>query len=330
MLRRSLLLLLTGMGMGLPWFVQDWYSPPSGAAPAGARSSRSWIERVRDALPALPGKEAPAPSGGAGNSAERGPDPLAVKTRRLLEGFFGGAGSGDFSGDGGFRSGNGLASTPRSRALAEEAVARLAPDLKTLGLAAGDAVVLRLFKEESELEIWMKPSHEPLFTLFKVQRLSIAAGRPGPKLREGDGQAPEGFYEIRAGSLRPETRHHLGLDLGYPNAFDQALGRGGSEILIHGGGAAAGGFGLASGAMEEVYALVDAALRGGEASVPVHLFPFRLTDRRMDEVVEGRSRWTEEWANLKEGYDFFENVRLPPAVAAGSGRYAFRIAGIEN
>ena len=64
--------------------------------------------------------------------------------------------------------------------------------------------------------------------------------------------------------------------------------------------------------------------------MPVHLFPFRLTDRRMDEVVEGRSRWTEEWVNLKEGYDFFENVRLAPAVAAGSGRYAFRIAGVEN
>lgn len=315
------------MGMGLPWFVQDWFSPPSGAAPVAARS---WIERVRDALPASPEREAPMPAAGGGESAERGPDPLAVKTRRLLEGFFGGAGSRDFAGGGGFRSGNGPASTPRSRALVEEAVARLAPDLETLGLAAGNPVVLRLFKEENELEIWMKPSHDPLFTLFKVQRLAVSAGRPGPKLREGDGQAPEGFYEIRTGSLRPETRHHLGLDLGYPNAFDQALGRGGSEIMIHGGEAAAGGFGLASGAMDEVYALVDAALRGGEASVPVHLFPFRLTDQRMDEVVEGRSRWTEEWANLKEGYDFFENVRLAPAVAAASGRYAFRIAGVEN
>jgi murein L,D-transpeptidase YafK len=149
-------------------------------------------------------------------------------------------------------------------------------------------------------------------------------------LREGDGQAPEGFYEIRAGGLRPETRHHLGLDLGYPNRLDQSLGRGGSDIMIHGGEGSAGGFGLSSAVMDEVYALIDAALREGESSVPVHLFPFRLTDRRMDEVVEGRSRWTDEWVNLKEGYDFFENVRLPPAIGTERGRYDFRIAGIEN
>jgi murein L,D-transpeptidase YafK len=100
--------------------------------------------------------------------------------------------------------------------------------------------------------------------------------------------------------------------------------------MIHGGEGSAGGFGLSSAVMDEVYALIDAALREGESSVPVHLFPFRLTDRRMDEVVEGRSRWTDEWVNLKEGYDFFENVRLPPAIGTERGRYDFRIAGIEN
>jgi murein L,D-transpeptidase YafK len=326
MFRRCVFLLLIGMGMGLPWFVQDWLAN-SDRDPAAARS---WFEQVRDGIGVPAGSGAPVSLAGTVETAERDPYPLASKTRRIVGGFFGGTGTGLTRGVGGLLPSTEPSSTPRSRALVDAAVARLAPELGKLGLAAGDPVVLRLFKEENELEIWMKPSHEPLFTLFKVHRLSISAGRPGPKLREGDGQAPEGFYEIRAGGLRPETRHHLGLDLGYPNRLDQSLGRGGSDIMIHGGEGSAGGFGLAPAVMDEVYALIDAALREGEPSVPVHLFPFRLTDRRMDEVVEGRSRWTEEWVNLKEGYDFFETVRLAPAIGTERGRYDFRIAGIEN
>jgi murein L,D-transpeptidase YafK len=326
MFRRCVFLFLIGMGMGLPWFVQDWLAT-SDQSPGLARS---WFGRSIDRSEAASAAVEPGPGGDRAESAERTPYPFAAKTRRLVEGFFGGTGSGVPGGFGGFLPSAEPPSTSRSRALVDAAVARLAPELGKLGLAAGDPVVLRLFKEENELEIWMKPSHEPLFTLFKVHRLAVSAGRPGPKLREGDGQAPEGFYEIRPEGLRPETRHHLGLDLGYPNRLDQSLGRGGSEIMIHGGEGAAGGFGLTSGVMDEVYALIEAALREGEPSVPVHLFPFRLTDRRMDEVVEGRSRWTDEWVNLKEGYDFFENVRLPPAIATEQGRYDFRIAGIEN
>ncbi len=327
MFRRSLLLFLIGTGMGLPWIVQDWLSAPSSAE--SPEVSGSWSERVREIVRGSSHKEKSPPSANRSESAERDPYPLAAKTRRLVEGFFGGAESRGIAGVGAPPAAE-AHSTPQSRALVEEAAARLAPGLRKHGLSLGDPTVLRLFKEENELEIWMKPSHEPLFTLFKVQRLAVSAGRPGPKLREGDGQAPEGFYELRAGSLRPETRHHLGLDLGFPNGLDQSRGRGGSEMMIHGGSEAAGGFGLAPGAMEEVYALVDAALRKGERCVPVHLFPFRLTDQRMDEVVEERSRWTEEWVNLKEGYDFFENVRMPPAIQTETGRYAFRIAGIEN
>ena len=326
MFRRCVFLLLIGMGMGLPWFVQDWLAN-SGRA---SGTMPSWFRPIREGVGVPERGGDPGLSSDPGASAERAPYPFAAKTRRLVEGFWGGTGSGLPGGVGGFLPAGEAPSTPRSRALVDAAVARLAPELGKLGLAAGDPVVLRLFKEENELEIWMKPSHEPLFTLFKVHRLSISAGRPGPKLREGDGQAPEGFYEIRAGGLRPETRHHLGLDLGYPNRLDQSLGRGGSDIMIHGGEGSAGGFGLAPAVMDEVYALIDAALRGGEPSVPVHLFPFRLTDRRMDEVVEGRSRWTDEWVNLKEGYDFFETVRLAPAIGTERGRYDFQIAGIEN
>jgi murein L,D-transpeptidase YafK len=301
--RRILFLFLVGIGVGSPWLVRDWLEVRS-----GERRSRT---ASREARVATADREFPA---------------FAQRTRRLFEGLFVGDSSG--AGLGSLLSGRDEpAATPRSMAIVEEATARLAPSLAAAGLRAGDPVVLRLFKEERELEIWMKPAQESLYVLFKIHRLSAVAGGPGPKLREGDGQAPEGFYAVSRRGLRPETRHHLGLDFGFPNDLDQAKGRGGSEVWIHGGGsAAAGGYALAPAAMDEVYALVDAALRKGTASVPTHLFPFRLTDRRMDEVVKERSRWTDHWVQLKEGFDFFDNVRLPPAIDLAEGRPRFEIA----
>lgn len=321
-LRRSLLLVLLGAGAALPWLARDWLAANSASASSSAPSG--WRERIRDAWRGTESMEA-APDTLAVEEAveqteERQPYPLARQTRKMLAGFFGE--KGDLPGA---PPRPGPPSTPRSRAIVEEASRRLTPELAKRSLKCGDPLVLRLFKEEGELEIWMRPSSEPHYTLFKILRLSASAGRPGPKLREGDGQAPEGFYSVPASALRPGTKHHLGFDLGYPNELDRHLGRSGSEMMIHAGETAAGAFALSPTAMEEVYALADAALRAGQGAVPVHLFPFRLTDKRMDRVVGAGSRWTEEWANLKEGYDFFENVRLPPAVGAEAERYSFRI-----
>lgn len=310
--RRLLLLLLVGLGVGSPWLVRDWLHLRSPERRSGA---------VRTVLPVFPRLSS------EGDTAAREPYAFAQRTRRLFQGFFGGeADRGQLvvpsTGH------EEPTATSRSDAIVRETAERLAAPLASVGLRSGDSVLLRLFKEEGELEIWMKPVHDPLYALFKIHRLSAVAGRPGPKLREGDGQAPEGFYAVFRNGLRPQTRHHLGLDLGFPNELDRALGRRGSEVLIHGGGAsAAGGYALAPAAMEEVYTLVEAALRSGQASVPVHLFPFRLTDRRMDQIVEEGSRWTEYWVQLKEGYDFFDNVRLPPAIDQQAGRPLFELAG---
>lgn len=319
-LRRSLSLFLVGIGIGSPWLVRDWLAarsdasrPPSLWSEWSGRIQERWRnsdESVAEETVPLETEE----------TAERQPYPLASQTRRIVEGFFGGGGT-----PSGPRPSAGPPSTPRSRAIVEAALARMEPELGKQGLSGGDPVVLRLFKEEGELEVWMKPSSDPHYTLFKVHRIASSAGRPGPKLREGDGQAPEGFYEVSAEGLRPGTRHYLGLDFGYPNSLDRHLGRTGGEMMIHAGSTAAGAYALSPEGMEEVYALADAALRSGTGTVGVHLFPFRLTDKRMDQVVEERSRWSEEWVNLKEGYDFFENVRQPPVLGIEAGRYVFRM-----
>ena len=341
-LRRSLALLLIGVGIGSPWLVRDWLASEVGSS-TGKKGESTWAGHFREKFQEF-GKR--WKTGGAAvpvsptpvedvvrpdTKAEREPYELASQTRRIMEGFFGGS-TGTRSGGlaSWFPSSSKVPETARSRSIVDETLARLEGELVPLGLAPGDPVFLRIFKEESELEIWMKPAGEPFFALFKVHRLSSVAGQSGPKLREGDGQAPEGFYEIGASSLRPETRHYLGIDLGFPNAYDQSRGRTGSDLMIHGGSSTAGGFALAPGAMDEVYALADAAFRAGQDLCAIHLFPFRLTDSRMDRVWSSQPRWTEEWVNFKEGFDFFENVRQPPAIALAGDRYDFRLVEGEN
>lgn len=341
-LRRSLALFLVGVGIGSPWLVRDWLATHAGeASPAVAEST--WATQIRERARELGRRwkteEPDSQAAGATDheaertdaAAEREPYELASQTRRIVEGFFGGS-SGTRSGGltQWFPGASKIPETARSRSIVDETLKRLEGELSALGMAAGDPVFFRVFKEESEFEIWMKPAGEPFFALFKVHRLSSVAGQSGPKLREGDGQAPEGFYEIEASFLRPETRHHLGIDLGYPNAYDQYRGRTGSDLMIHGGVGTAGGFALPPRAMDEVYALADAAFRGGQDRCAVHLFPFRLSDQRMDRVWSSRPRWADEWVNFKEGFDFFENVRTPPAVALAGDRYSFRLDNAEN
>lgn len=333
-LRRSLSLFLIGIGIGSPWLVRDWLASraqENSARPTLAEST--WTERLRekfrfqnDGAEAVAVVEEVKPV-----RAEREPYALASATKRIMEGFLGGAGEIESGGlKGWFSPGELPPSTARSGAIVEAALSHLSGDLATMGMKAGDPVFLRAFKEEAELEVWMKPAGEPYFLLFKVYRLAGSAGQPGPKLREGDGQAPEGFYTASAASMRPETRHFLGIDIGYPNEYDRQKGRTGSDLLIHAGTAGGGAYVLSPEGMSEVYALVDAACRAGQGEVGVHLFPFRMTDARMDRVWAKPTRWTGEWVNLKEGYDFFENVRLPPRVGFGGDRYDFFIASVEN
>ncbi len=81
------------------------------------------------------------------------------------------------------------------------------------------------------------------------------SGGLGPKLREGDHQAPEGFYRVAGGQINPSSRFHLAFNLGYPNAFDRVLGRTGSAIMVHGSRVSDGCFAMGDGAIEEIYAL---------------------------------------------------------------------------
>lgn len=206
--------------------------------------------------------------------------------------------------------------TGRAEIAVVEAQRSLPSRLAMQGLARGNPVFLRIFKEESNLEVWMQG--EKGWRLFQSYPICRWSGRLGPKLREGDRQAPEGFYSVGRDQLNPFSRHHLALNLGFPNRFDRAHGRTGSFLMIHGGCRSIGCYAMTDAAVDDIYKLVEAALYGGQRRVDVHIFPFRLSEANLERYA--KSRWASFWRSLKEGYDAFEQRRAT-TVEVVDGRY---------
>jgi murein L,D-transpeptidase YafK len=185
--------------------------------------------------------------------------------------------------------------------------------------AMGQPVFMRIFKEEAELEVWMKNGDQ--FALFKTYPICNFSGDLGPKLREGDRQSPEGFYFVGKSALNPNSSYHLSFNLGYPNAYDRAKDRTGSYLMVHGDCRSIGCYAMTDAGIEEIYGLGEAALNAGQPFFRVHAFPFRMTDARMARAVS--DRWYPFWQNLKQGYDAFEEGYVPPNVSHENERYVF-------
>lgn len=196
-------------------------------------------------------------------------------------------------------------------------MSRLDARLADAGLAPGAPVFIRIFKQEFELELWMaKNGRYELFATYPICRWS---GRLGPKLREGDRQAPEGFYTVDAAALNPNSRWHRSFNLGFPNAYDRSHGRSGTFLMVHGGCSSIGCYAMTDAVIDELWRLVTAALAAGQPRFPVHVYPFRMTSDNL--ALHAESPWAEFWRNLKAGYDAFEAMRLPPAISVCRGRY---------
>jgi len=197
---------------------------------------------------------------------------------------------------------------------AEELRRRLA----ARGMTIGNPIMIRIFKQESELEVWMNAGTR--FELFATYPICNWSGTLGPKLAEGDKQSPEGLYSIGPRQLRRTGRWRRSLDIGFPNSFDRALGRTGSYVLVHGGCTSTGCYAMTDPVMEEIFKLSEAALAQGQKRIQVHAFPFRMTPEKL--AANGDSEWNGFWSNLKEAYDLFERTRVPPAVSVCNNRYA--------
>ena len=133
-------------------------------------------------------------------------------------------------------------------------------------------------KDEKRLEIYAAGPKEALRYITAYPVLA-ASGGAGPKLRQGDGQVPEGLYEITA--LNPNSSFHVSLRVNYPNAFDHEQARKdartelGGDIMIHGSAVSIGCLAMGDPAAEDLFTLAaDAGLKNiGVILTPVD---FRL------------------------------------------------------
>jgi len=209
----------------------------------------------------------------------------------------------------------------RAQLAARLTLPELAPMLAAKGLRAGDPIFIRIFKAEGELELMIYHREDHSFRHFRTYPIAAMSGRLGPKLVEGDRQAPEGFYYVNRERMNPYSNYHLSFNLGYPNAYDRDHGRTGSYLMVHGGQVSIGCFAMTDYGIEEIYTLADAALNNGQPFFRVHIFPFRMTDAALANIRD--HRWDDFWLNLREGYEHFERHGLPPNVTVADGRYAF-------
>ncbi|OLP60100.1 hypothetical protein BJF93_09315 [Xaviernesmea oryzae] len=188
------------------------------------------------------------------------------------------------------------------------------------GTTPESPVLVRIFKQESELEIW-KADKSGNFALFKTYPMCRWSGKLGPKTKIGDRQAPEGFYAVSASQLNPKSQYYVSFNLGYPNRLEQALGYTGEALMVHGACSSSGCYAMTDKGIGEIYAIVAKALDSGQPSFQVQAYPFRMTAQNM--AAHKGDPNMPFWRTLKEGYDAFTITRRPPKVSACGGRYVF-------
>ncbi|EJW13464.1 hypothetical protein A33M_3884 [Rhodovulum sp. PH10] len=181
-------------------------------------------------------------------------------------------------------------------------------------------ILVRIFKEEAELEVW-KQTSSGRYALLKTYPICRWSGALGPKIKQGDRQAPEGFYAITPGQMNPNSSYYLAFNLGFPNAYDKANGRTGQFLMVHGDCSSAGCYAMTDEQISEIYSLGREAFLGGQKSFQVQAYPFRMTAVNMARHRD--SPHMAFWRMIKEGNDHFEVTRQEPKVDVCERRYVF-------
>jgi murein L,D-transpeptidase YafK len=208
--------------------------------------------------------------------------------------------------------------------LPARAMKELSPEM--LGLLAQknmpkeSPILVRLFKEESELEVWKQDSAGQ-YQLLKVYPICRWSGELGPKKAEGDRQAPEGFYAITPGLMNPNSNYYLAINIGFPNAYDKANGYSGAFLMIHGDCSSRGCYAMTDEQIGEIYSLAREAFLGGQKEFQIQAYPFRMTAANLARHRDNPNM--PFWKMLKEGNDHFEVTHLEPKVDVCEKHYVF-------
>ena len=211
-----------------------------------------------------------------------------------------------------------------SNRLPTKATKKLPPELLSLlrqkKIPIHSPILVRVFKEEAELEVW-KQDTTRRFQILKTYPICRWSGDLGPKLQEGDRQTPEGFYRVTPELMNPHSSYYLAINIGYPNNFDKANNRAGSLLMIHGDCWSSGCYAMTDEQISEIYSLARDSFLGGRPSFQVQTYPFRLTPANL-----ARHRNNPNlafWKMLKIGNDHFEATHLEPRVDVCDRLYVF-------
>ena len=191
--------------------------------------------------------------------------------------------------------------------------------MSSKGMSKSDPILVRVYKKESELEVWKRVNGQ--YAHLKTYPICRWSGQLGPKIKEGDRQAPEGFYTVTPGQMNPNSSFYLSFDTGYPNAYDRAHGRTGKHLMVHGDCSSSGCYAMTDAGIAEVYSIAREALSGGQRGFQLQAYPFRMTAQNLAKHRSDPNMAF--WQNLKQGSDHFEITKREPKVAVCAGRYAF-------
>jgi len=204
---------------------------------------------------------------------------------------------------------------------------KLIADMTAKDMDLQSPILVRLFKQEAELEIW-KQDRSGRFALLKTYPICRWSGDLGPKVREGDRQAPEGFYAISPAQMNPQSAYYLSFNTGYPNAFDKALGRTGSQLMVHGDCSSRGCYAMTDEQIAEIYSLGRESFFGGQKSFQLQAYPFKMTPMNMAKHRNNPNM--PFWKMIKEGYDHFEVTKQEPKVDFCEKKYVFDAVKAPN
>ncbi len=196
----------------------------------------------------------------------------------------------------------------------------LAAEMEKKNMPKESPILVRIFKEESEFEVWKQDANVQ-FALLKTYPICRWSGELGPKVKEGDRQAPEGFYAITPGQMNPNSNYYLAFNLGFPNAFDRANDRSGAFLMVHGDCSSSGCYAMTDEQIQEIYTLGRDAFLGGQKSFQVQAYPFRMTAANL--ARHRNNPAMAFWRNIKEGNDHFMVSRAEPKVDVCEKHYVF-------
>ena len=189
--------------------------------------------------------------------------------------------------------GSGVVAAKVSRHTTADRVATIEakkPQLKSVAESAGGKLRILVFKNERRLEV-----HAPGWKTPRVYPMTGFSGTLGPKLKEGDGQIPEGVYGIEY--LNPNSSYYLSMKVSYPNAADRRRAKAdgrtrlGGDIMIHGKNVTIGCVPIGDDAIEDVFYLVNAV---GIKNVSVVIAPYDMRSGRKPELEKSPLSWYPE------------------------------------